>query len=283
MTIDQNALGMLNQSGDLIAVFSADGSLLVANDSFTRQFGSAENFAFSDLIPDGADLISSVLDAHEKGKQVRLDLEVPATQYGSLILDARLFVAEDSDRQIVMTARDVSSDRAYVRQLEHKATTDELTGAFNRTQLLIMLSQAIRLSIRSKSTGCFLFFDLNGFKNINDSLGHDAGDKLLVETVRVLKANLRESDVVARVGGDEFAIILNSTDSELGSKKAAQLAEAISSISVGDQHEVTVSIGLVEFPSSDRSPEEIITTADHAMYQAKRESKAVVVSDLAPG
>lgn len=124
-----------------------------------------------------------------------------------------------------------------------------------------------------------LFLDLNGFKNINDSLGHDAGDKLLIETVRVLKANLRESDVVAMVGGDEFAIILNSTDSELGSKKAAQLAEAISSISAGDQYGVTVSIGLIEFPSSDRSPEEIVTAADHAMYRAKRESRSVVVGD----
>lgn len=277
MTLDPKTLGLLNQSEDLIAVFSTYGSLVTANESFERQLGPSRKFA--ELFRDNAELIASVLDAHEKGKQVRLDLEVRTTQKDPLILDALLFVAEDSDRQIVMAARDVTSDRAYVRQLEHKATTDELTGAFNRTQLLIMLSQAIRLSIRSKSTGCFLFLDLNGFKNINDSLGHDAGDKLLIETVRVLKANLRESDVVAMVGGDEFAIILNSTDSELGSKKAAQLAEAISSISAGDQYGVTVSIGLIEFPSSDRSPEEIVTAADHAMYRAKRESRSVVVGD----
>jgi len=277
MTLDPKTLGLLNQSEDLIAVFSTYGSLVTANESFERQLGPSRKFA--ELFPDNSELIASVLDAHEKGKQVRLDLEVRTTQKDPLILVALLFVAEDSDRQIVMAARDVTSDRAYVRQLEHKATTDELTGALNRTQLLIMLSQAIRLSNRSKSTGCFLFLDLNGFKNINDSLGHDAGDKLLIETVRVLKANLRESDVVAMVGGDEFAIILNSTDSELGSKKTAQLAEAISSISAGDQYGVTVSIGLIEFPSSDRSPEEIVTAADHAMYRAKRESRSVVVGD----
>lgn len=148
MTLDPKTLGLLNQSEDLIAVFSTYGSLVTANESFERQLGPSRKFA--ELFPDNSELIASVLDAHEKGKQVRLDLEVRTTQKDPLILEALLFVAEDSDRQIVMAARDVTSDRAYVRQLEHKATTDELTGAFNRTQLLIMLSQAIRLSIRSK-------------------------------------------------------------------------------------------------------------------------------------
>lgn len=169
---------------------------------------------------------------------------------------------------------DISRQKRAESQLMHDALHDALTGLPNRSLYLDRLEVALR-QFRRDDTKAFavLFFDLDRFKNINDSLGHTVGDKLLVATARRLVKSLRPGDTLARLGGDEFAILLNEID---GVSDAKQVAERIHELLAREfyigGHEVftAASIGLALSASHYRRPEEMLRDADLAMYRAKR-------------
>ena len=190
------------------------------------------------------------------------------------MFDVRIFIVDDigsPDELVVGVARDVTAERIHASHLEVQATIDPLTCAYNRGQFEVLLTQAIQSARRRKTTGCLIFLDIDNFKSLNDSYGHDAGDRVLKQIVSVLHENLRASDVVGRLGGDEFGAILTDSDPTSGQVKARQLANALSEIKLSGQEEgIEVSIGLAAFPSQRERASDVIKRADTAMYRAKQ-------------
>jgi diguanylate cyclase (GGDEF)-like protein/PAS domain S-box-containing protein len=172
----------------------------------------------------------------------------------------------------VMVFRDVSKTRALALDMVHLAQHDVLTGLPNRLLLKERLTQALLRAWRDHRSLAVLFLDLDGFKGINDSLGHAGGDALLQSVAARLSAGLRESDTVSRLGGDEFVILLPVlTHSGDAVVKADRLLRELSRPHVLDEHEhrVTGSIGISTYPEDGQDAETLLKHADLAMYAAK--------------
>jgi diguanylate cyclase (GGDEF)-like protein/PAS domain S-box-containing protein len=172
----------------------------------------------------------------------------------------------------VIVFRDVSVAQAMALQMAHSAQHDFLTGLPNRMLLNDRVSQAIVLAHRHMKKVAVLFLDLDGFKHINDSLGHPIGDKLLQSIAKRLVDCGRSSDTVSRQGGDEFVVLLSEVEqSDDAASTARRMLQAIAephSIGQHDLH-VTASIGLSIYPDDGLDAETLIKNADTAMYQAK--------------
>ncbi len=172
----------------------------------------------------------------------------------------------------VIVFRDVSVAQAMALQLAHSAQHDFLTGLPNRMLLNDRVSQAISLAARHMKKVAVLFLDLDGFKHINDSLGHPIGDKLLQSIAKRLVDCGRSSDTVSRQGGDEFVVLLSEVEqSDAAAITARRLLQAVAEAHSIDQHDlhVTASIGLSIYPDDGLDAETLIKNADTAMYQAK--------------
>ena len=171
-------------------------------------------------------------------------------------------------------------------EIEHLAFYDPLTQLPNRRLLMDRLAQACLTSCRQSSYAALMFIDLDAFKSLNDRYGHEAGDLLLIQVARRLVGCLRETDTVARYGGDEFAVILNALDRDLdlsrddvcgiAAKLRASLAEPyVLDLTLENQHTVTIehlctaSIGVVIFIEAAEAQKRLLVHADKAMYAAK--------------
>ena len=176
----------------------------------------------------------------------------------------------------VIVFRDVSVARAMALQMTHSAEHDFLTGLPNRMLLNDRISQAIVLASRHNKHVAVLFLDLDGFKHINDSLGHPVGDKLLQSIATRLVDCVRASDTVSRQGGDEFVVLLSEVElSEDAAITARRMLHAVSRPHSIDQHDlhVTTSIGVSVYPEDGLDAETLIKNADTAMYQAKESGR----------
>ena len=172
----------------------------------------------------------------------------------------------------VIVLRDVSAGRAMAQQIIHSAQHDVLTGLPNRMLLHDRVNRAIAWSVRHAKKGALLFLDLDGFKQINDSLGHPVGDRLLQSIGRRLVGCLRGSDTVSRQGGDEFVVLLSEIEhSEDAAISARRMLEAVSQPHAIDGRElhITTCIGVSVYPDDGQDAETLIKNADTAMYQAK--------------
>jgi diguanylate cyclase (GGDEF)-like protein/PAS domain S-box-containing protein len=173
-------------------------------------------------------------------------------------------------------SRDVTEQRALQEQLAHQALHDPLTGLANRRLFFDRLDLARARARRSGGMLGMLFMDLDGFKAINDTLGHDAGDEVLVTVAGRLRATMRAADTLARFGGDEFAVLCEDLT---GQDDLIRIAERLTT-AVGEPFPVEsapvsvgVSIGIAVAAQPAASPDEIVRQADTAMYQAKRAGK----------
>jgi len=186
-------------------------------------------------------------------------------------------VAPIHDRQgetagAVFVFHDVSAARAITQQITHSAQHDSLTGLPNRMLLNDRVTHAIALAPRHMSNVAVLFLDLDGFKAINDSLGHPIGDKVLQSVAKRLVGCVRDSDTVSRLGGDEFVVLLSGVQhSEDAAITAIRMLQAVAQPHFIDQQDlhVTTSIGVSVFPDDGVDAETLIKNADIAMYQAK--------------
>lgn len=177
----------------------------------------------------------------------------------------------------VFALTDISQRKAAENEIEHLAFFDALTGLPNRRLLLNRLQQALANSARTKRNGALLFIDLDNFKSLNDTLGHDMGDLLLQQVAQRLALCMRECDTVARLGGDEFVVMLEDLSSEL--RETINLTAAVGEkilatmnrnfILEGHEHRSTPSIGITVFEGHQNTLEELLKRADLAMYEAK--------------
>jgi diguanylate cyclase (GGDEF)-like protein/PAS domain S-box-containing protein len=194
----------------------------------------------------------------------------------------------------IATFFDITERKKMEQQIRHLALHDVLTNLPNRRLLIERISQAQLSSKRSLRYGALMFIDLDNFKPLNDAHGHEAGDKLLIEVANRLQKCVREMDTVARIGGDEFVVMLAEldTDESVSKQQAEKVSEKIRSIlsepylinitnnegvNVTVEHYCTASIGVVLFKGMTPSKEEIIKLADDGMYQAKSAGRNKVI------
>jgi diguanylate cyclase (GGDEF)-like protein len=162
------------------------------------------------------------------------------------------------------------------RKLQHKANHDSLTGLPNRQHFIDRLKQAINMARRTQKLVGVLFVDVNSFKHVNDSMGHVAGDMLLMQMGQRIKESLREYDVVGRFGGDEFLVMVPQADDIAGIETVAArvLASLTEPIALGEQRFlISVGMGIAVYPIDGEEPEELLKNADMAMYASKEVGK----------
>ncbi len=185
---------------------------------------------------------------------------------------------DDPDvRGIVVTSRDITERKALEEQLRHQAFHDSLTDLPNRALFMDRLEHALARTRRGEHSIAVLFMDLDNFKLVNDSLGHEVGNELLAGVAQRLKASLRPEDTVARLGGDEFAILLEDiTEEGEATRTALRIIEKLRAPFVLGEHEVfaALSIGIALGASTRGKAEDLLRIADMAMYQAKNNGKA---------
>ncbi len=178
----------------------------------------------------------------------------------------------------IIVGRFASQRRTLIARLEELATTDALTGLLNRTAFEEELAVELARSRRHGRPGALLFSDLDGFKVINDTLGHRAGDEVLRQVASVFRQELRAIDTIGRIGGDEFALLLPDTTCEGASAVAQKLRSTVASVlreAGGQPIALGVSVGCVEFDG--RTPESavnLLQAADEAMYRDKNSRRA---------
>jgi diguanylate cyclase (GGDEF)-like protein/PAS domain S-box-containing protein len=246
----QRSLGLSETAGikalDLVA---RDHRTAVAA-MLAKVFAQGEASCEADLIFDGARVVPHYLIAH----RVQLD---------------------DSVCSIVV-AVDITARRQAEDQMRYLAMYDTLTDLPNRAMLHDRLGQVIAMAMRCEHSMAILFLDLDGFKAINDTFGHDAGDAVLRAVGKRLHQTVRASDLVARFGGDEFVIVLSSVvDEQAATHVAQKLIELVAEPIVweGRAHRVGASVGISLLPDHAADALTLLECADAAMYRAKRRCK----------
>ena len=181
---------------------------------------------------------------------------------------------------ILVLAQDITERKRAAEALQHQAFHDALTGLPNRTLLLDRLEQGIRAAQRGHSSVALLFLDLNHFKDVNDTLGHQYGDLVLIEIGQRIRETLRESDTIARLSGDEFAVLLPEADERGATLAAGKILRALGRpfILQGQSFEVGASIGVAIYPDHGQDAATLMARADRAMYAAKRTKTGYAVS-----
>jgi len=200
-------------------------------------------------------------------------------RYGVEESAAPIFDADNELLGVVVVLKDVTAMRAMVREVRHQAEHDVLTGLANRREFGQLVQRAIA---RSRATGerhAICYLDLDHFKAVNDSDGHQAGDAVLQQVADRLMATVRSGDIVARVGGDEFCVLLERCDIEAAERVAADLVEAIDRdpfVWGTSEYALGVSIGVSEVTHESESLGDAMARADEACYVAKRQSGSAV-------
>lgn len=173
--------------------------------------------------------------------------------------------------------RDVTQRKNLERELQRLATTDMLTGMYNRRAFLERAESAYVHSLDSGEPLTLLMLDLDHFKSINDCFGHLEGDRALVEFSRATRSQLRASDVMGRLGGEEFGVLLPLTSLEEGMEVAHRILESIRALELrcdaSHAYRLTTSLGISALHADDRSVRDLLDRADQALYQAKRQGR----------
>ncbi|MCL6347506.1 EAL domain-containing protein [Pectobacterium versatile] len=227
------------------------------------------------IVPDAfvVQLNHLVTDRDSLMKGVTLELNVQA-KGGSLVsVELSVSMWEDNDNiSYGAILRDITERRRNEERLFLLAHLDPLTGLANRT----LLTSNLETALKNEPAVCIMMVDLDGFKDVNDSLGHSSGDNILVHVAKKIKATVRSGDVVARMGGDEFALLFpGMSDKKVAGKIAEQIIHEISQAMIIDDHQINISasIGAVLYPEYGLTVQDLLTSADLALYQAKSEGR----------
>jgi len=229
--------------------------------------------------PDRRRVEAALEQTIESGCEYNIEHRIRRADTGEerwLEVHAELEVRADGKQVLRGFAQDVTARRAAEAKLYRLAHFDSLTSLPNRVLVVDRLEQAVRRARRGGGRVGVLFIDLDDFKKVNDTLGHDAGDRLLVESAARLVALFRERDTVARIGGDEFLVVLEEIRDgrDAGAAAAKVLAAFRQPLAVAERAFVlTASVGIAVMPTDGQSAHELMRRADTAMYHAKRRGR----------
>lgn len=193
-------------------------------------------------------------------------------------------VSRSDDDELIVTIEDITQRKRIEREVAEAASHDTLTGLYNRRVFMDLLAKEFSAMSREKGSGGLYFLDLNKFKQVNDSLGHDAGDLLLRHAAMLLSTSLRASDYVARLGGDEFVLFCRKVDSGTAPVVAEKIAQAFAASPIelgGRLVRAEASIGIAIYPEAASEPEALLAAADKAMYRSKRETLPYCIAGAA--
>jgi diguanylate cyclase (GGDEF)-like protein/PAS domain S-box-containing protein len=263
-----------------VGIFVSDAGMRLGyvNDQFVQLTGTPASAllgnAWLDLVH-GEDLSSlySAVQAVLEGTAVELSIRLATERGAPRWLHLRLAPTTTPSRSagFIGTAEDVTERRLWEEHLTYQAWHDSLTGLVNRRRLIEVLSDLLS-DRRGLDRRCaVLFVDLDGFKEVNDRFGHDVGDRVLVEVAHRFQRVSRDTDVLARIAGDEFVVVLRHVQSEVEAEAAARrhLAALTTPIRLGAQNVVlTASVGIAVASAKD-TPESLLRRADRVMYEAK--------------
>lgn len=283
---------------DAMVVVDSNSLISFWNPAAQRIFGYTEEEArgrdVHDLIADPADTIGIKegmrrFSKNGDGPVVGATRELTARRKDGAQFPCEITVSSFSlDQQwyAVGTIRDITRRKQYEQQLRDLATTDELTGLANRRALLQQAEAELDRAKRYGRPFSLLMLDLDHFKRVNDTYGHDVGDKVLEALARSGEKALRDSDVLGRLGGEEFAAILPETTAEKAREVAERLREGVGRVRVEEPSapdgavQVTISVGVAEFNEQRPTVDAVLKAADKALYQAKEtgRNRTVVAS-----
>jgi diguanylate cyclase (GGDEF)-like protein/PAS domain S-box-containing protein len=276
---------LVQNSIDVQLIADADGTITYESAAVERVRGyRAEDrigrHILDDVHPDDREWAAQMVRdvARVPGSQVAAELRVRHADGSWLVIEAvaKNLVDDPAVGGVVVNYRDVTARKSLEDELKRQAFHDSLTGLANRALFADRLQHAIARAERSPNALAVLFVDLDDFKTVNDSLGHSEGDLLLVAVADRLRAGLRVSDTIARMGGDEFAILIEDpvdgeTPMDVGRRMLAHLEPPF--VHGGKELFVRASIGIATTRSRDHTADEVLRNADVAMYTAKTNGK----------
>jgi diguanylate cyclase (GGDEF)-like protein/PAS domain S-box-containing protein len=274
---------LLEAAPDAMVVVDQAGKIVLFNVQAEKQFGYSRDElvgqAVTNIIPHGfaerlvADDLRSADEALAQVIGTGIELVARRKDGTEFPIEIMLSPVHSTEGILVTAAiRDITTRTAMSLQAAYTAHHDPLTGLPNRVLLNDRISQAIALAPRHSKQVAVLFLDLDGFKHINDSLGHAVGDSLLHSVATRLTEQVRGSDTVSRQGGDEFVVLLSEAEEWVDAAAVAKrMISSVSDVHRLDGHDlrITTSIGISVFPQDGGDAETLIKNADTAMYQAK--------------
>ena len=276
---------VMENAAEGIMVTDGDNRIIRVNPAFTAITG----YRPAEVLGKNPDILGSHRHEAEFFKQLWADLEQRGRWSGDIwnrrkdgaAFLCSLAISTISEREsgvgrYVATFTDITQRKEAEEQLRHRASSDPLTDLPNRAMFFDRLQQALLLARRYEQPFALLYVDLDHFKEVNDSLGHAAGDQLLIETAQRLLDAVRESDTVARLGGDEFAIILEHLEDEQEIEVIARRIVADLALPFklkGGVATVSGSIGIAIYPLGGTDTDTLTLNADRALYQAKAKGR----------
>jgi diguanylate cyclase (GGDEF)-like protein/PAS domain S-box-containing protein len=280
---DAKLRGMLEGSSDVVTIVSADGTIVYVSPSVNRVFGyQAEALLQTNLgqllHPDDEMGALAMIGRCAKGIAAETEFEARWRHHDGSWRPAETLITDLQDDPalggLVLNTRDISERRGLEDELAHRALHDPLTDLANRALFKESVERALRRTGRNGRSVAVVFLDIDDFKRVNDSLGHESGDRMLTTLAERVKQSIRPYDVAARLGGDEFAVLLENADLRVASSVAERMIRGLEAPIQVDGREVTAkgSLGIaVGGPGDD--VEDVMRNADVAMYMAKARGK----------
>lgn len=278
------AAAVFDHSPEGVVVADAKGRITKVNPAYTRIAGceskSVMGQGLSDVLFTETKTQSGVLDMLQGSDQAQWEQwckSIDGRRYAARVSVSVVRDHTGSIQQYVTIVADITRRKLDEEKIIYQANYDQLTGLPNRTLFMDRLTRLVLEGRRAKTSVGLMFIDLDGFKAINDTLGHDAGDELLKSTARRLEKCVREADTVARLGGDEFTVIMPLIDNfEAAGFVAGRIIKSLTEpFDLGGREgKVSASIGISLLPAQASTAGELLHNADVAMYHAKRQGKA---------
>ena len=272
----KNAI-LLRTASDGIYVLDMEGKVVLANDTFCRMLGYAADSMLGMTVQQW-ETQWSAQELQAKFSQPldrNILYETRFRRHDDTVLEVEVHAAGvviGGVPLLYAAARDITERKRTVERIYHLANYDILTNLPNRALLTERLQQALFKARRDKARLALMFLDIDKFKPVNDALGHDVGDLLLTEVATRLQGCMRESDTVARIGGDEFVVLLPSIENEQVVDKVAQKILSVLGQAfpvAGHVIDISASIGIAIYPEHGLDEKSLLKSADQAMYHAK--------------